>query len=49
MIDMKLSNQKLMERGIRILVQRMGLSEAEARQKLSKHGSVRMALNEWTA
>jgi N-acetylmuramic acid 6-phosphate etherase len=49
MIDMKLSNQKLMERGIKILVQRMGLSEAEARQKLSKYGSVRMALNEWTA
>lgn len=49
MIDMKLSNQKLMERGVRILVERLGISEAEARQKLERSGSVRMALNERTA
>jgi len=44
MVDMKLSNIKLVERGERMLMDELGIDEAEAAQLLQQHGSVRAAL-----
>lgn len=44
MIDMKLSNAKLQERGIRMVMQQTGLDKATAAALLVQHGSVRNAL-----
>ncbi|GAB3315520.1 N-acetylmuramic acid 6-phosphate etherase [Hymenobacter humi] len=44
MVDMKLSNVKLIERGERMLMEELGIEEAEAAQLLKLHGSVRAAL-----
>jgi N-acetylmuramic acid 6-phosphate etherase len=44
MVDMKLSNNKLVERGIRMIIERTGCSEEEASSLLKKYGSVRRAL-----
>lgn len=44
MVDMQLTNNKLVERGIRMIVEQSGLSEEEASVLLDKHGSVRTAL-----
>ena len=45
MIDMKLSNVKLVQRGERMLMDELGIGEAEAAQLLKRHGSVRAALD----
>jgi len=45
MVDMKLSNVKLVQRGERMLMDEMGITEAEAAQLLARHGSVRAALD----
>lgn len=44
MVDMQLSNNKLVERGTRMIMQMTGLAEASAREALLLHGSVRKAL-----
>ena len=44
MVDMQLSNIKLVERGERMLMDELGIEEAEAAQLLKQHGSVRAAL-----
>lgn len=44
MVDMKLSNVKLVERGERMLMEELGIEEAEAAALLKQHGSVRVAL-----
>ncbi|MEP1033653.1 N-acetylmuramic acid 6-phosphate etherase [Ekhidna sp.] len=44
MIDMQLSNEKLVERGVRMLVHQLGVSESDAHQLLETHGSVRVAI-----
>lgn len=44
MVDMKLSNVKLVERGERMLMDELGIDEAEAAELLKQHGSVRAAL-----
>ena len=44
MVDMQLSNQKLIERGTRILMNELKLTQEEARAKLLAEGSVRKAL-----
>ena len=49
MVDMQLSNDKLIERGTRMVMQSTGLSEAEAKAMLLKHGSVRKAVEATTA
>ncbi len=43
MVDMALSNDKLWDRGSRMLQEEFGISDAEARQLLVAHGSVRLA------
>ena len=43
MVDMALSNDKLWARGARMLRERYGVSDEEARRLLAEHGSVRAA------
>ena len=44
MVDMQLSNHKLVDRGVRTLQETTSLSRAEAEQMLHEHGSVRGVL-----
>lgn len=44
MVNMQLNNQKLIERGIRFLMEEHKISEEEAADLLKKHGSVQKAL-----
>ncbi len=45
MVDMQLSNHKLLERGERMLMAALAISETEARARLARYGSVRAALD----
>jgi N-acetylmuramic acid 6-phosphate etherase len=44
MVDMQLSNEKLVERGQLMLMDELGITQAEAAALLQQHGSVRAAL-----
>lgn len=44
MVDMQIANNKLVARGIKMIVESSSISEIEARELLLKHGSVRKAL-----
>ena len=44
MIDMQLSNVKLVERGTRMVAESTGVSTEVAKEMLLKHGSVRNAV-----
>lgn len=44
MVDMQLSNEKLVERGVRMIMDKTKISKQEAKELLEKHGSVRDAL-----
>lgn len=44
MVDMQLTNQKLVERGTRMIVEETGLDREEAKRLLLLHGSVRKVL-----
>ncbi|MBM71332.1 MAG: N-acetylmuramic acid 6-phosphate etherase [Crocinitomicaceae bacterium] len=44
MVDMQLSNDKLVERGIRMVVEAIGVRAEKAEELLLKHGSVRNAI-----
>ena len=46
MVDMQLTNQKLVNRGTRIIMEELGLPETEARERLLKLGSVRRVLED---
>lgn len=45
MVDMQLSNNKLVDRGARMLVSELNIPEAEALELLQKHKNVRSAIN----
>ena len=45
MVDMQLSNDKLVKRGVEMLMEKLAISENEAAKLLRKHGSVRAALS----
>ncbi|MAW94647.1 MULTISPECIES: N-acetylmuramic acid 6-phosphate etherase [unclassified Leeuwenhoekiella] len=45
MVDMQLSNDKLVDRGIRMIQSEIPVDQAKAAQLLKKHGSVRAAIN----
>ena len=45
MVDMQLSNNKLVKRGIEMLMEMSGLNREQAQALLETHGSVRAALN----
>ncbi len=44
MVDMQLSNEKLVKRGTRMIMEATGLGELAAKESLMKHGSVREAV-----
>jgi len=44
MVDMQLTNNKLIDRGVKMIMEAIGVSYAEAEQLLSQHGSVRKAV-----
>ncbi len=45
MVDMQLSNHKLIERGTRMVAEETGLDTEQARELLLKYGSVRQAID----
>ena len=45
MVDMQLSNEKLVERGQRMLMDELGIAQPQAADLLRQHGSVRAALS----
>ena len=47
MVDMQLSNHKLVKRGIQMLVEELNISYEEARELLKKYGSVRSAIRHY--
>ncbi len=44
MVNMQLSNNKLVDRGVRYVVEGLGIDYAEAEELLKKHGSVKKAI-----
>ncbi len=44
MVDMQLSNEKLIDRGVKMVMEATGLSESEAKKALIEKGSVRSAI-----
>ncbi|MEO1055146.1 MAG: N-acetylmuramic acid 6-phosphate etherase [Bacteroidota bacterium] len=46
MVDMQLSNNKLVDRGARMLMEELSIGRSEAEQLLEKHGSVRKVIDE---
>ena len=49
MVDMQLSNLKLLERGARMVADQTGLNESESRALLMEQGSVRRAIEQWNS
>ena len=45
MVDMQLSNEKLINRGTFMLMESLNIDESSANKLLLKHGSVRNAIN----
>ncbi|MES2837911.1 MAG: N-acetylmuramic acid 6-phosphate etherase [Bacteroidota bacterium] len=47
MVDMQLSNNKLIDRGVRMIMQEINVDENTAKQLLEKHGNVRKAVESY--
>ncbi len=45
MVDMQLSNNKLIDRGVRMIMDEIGVSQNEAEALLKQYGSVRNAID----
>ncbi len=45
MVDMQLTNNKLVQRGIRMIMEQLGVDEMKAEELLNEHGSVRAAIS----
>ena len=45
MVDMQLTNEKLVNRGVRMVIEQTGVTEAMAHDLLTRHGSVRKAVD----
>ena len=45
MVDMQLTNNKLVDRGTRMIMAETGLDESTSADLLKKHGSVRLAVD----
>ena len=45
MVDMQLSNHKLVNRGTQMLANELDISESKAKKLLNKYGNVRNAIN----
>jgi N-acetylmuramic acid 6-phosphate etherase len=48
MVDMQLSNNKLIDRGVRMIMDELKVDETVATELLSKYGNVRAAINSVT-
>lgn len=48
MVDMQLSNNKLVDRGTKMIMEETGLTYESANELLVKHGSVRMAVEQYS-
>lgn len=48
MVDMQLSNNKLVDRGIKMLMKELNIEEAEAERLLKEFGNVRTAINNYS-
>lgn len=48
MVDMQLSNEKLVKRGEKMLIEELGIQSIEAQKLLRKYGSVRNAIKHFT-
>ena len=48
MVDMQLSNDKLVDRGTRMLVEELNIDSTLARELLEKHGSVRKVIQNYS-
>ncbi len=46
MVDMQLTNDKLIDRGVRMVMEELGVGQQDAEALLKKHGSVRKAIAE---
>ena len=44
MVDMQLSNHKLIDRGMRMVMSELNVDEARAKQLIEEYGSVRAAI-----
>jgi len=44
MVDMQLSNNKLVDRGVKMIMQELQISQSEAQKLLDKHHNVRNAI-----
>lgn len=49
MVDMQLSNEKLIERGVRMIMDELKVDAQQAKMLLEKHGSVRQAVDAFRA
>ncbi len=49
MVDMQLSNNKLVDRGTRMIMEELNINREQAVELLEKHGSVRNAINNYGA
>lgn len=47
MVNMQLTNSKLVDRGTRIIMEELGYPESKAKRLLLMHGSVQKVLDEW--
>ncbi|MDO5968466.1 N-acetylmuramic acid 6-phosphate etherase [Flavivirga aquimarina] len=47
MVDMQLSNNKLVDRGTKMIMNELNISEKEAQQLLTKYGNVRLAIKNY--
>jgi len=45
MVDMQLSNNKLVDRGEKMIMEALKVNESKAKELLKKHGSVRKAID----
>lgn len=48
MVDMQLSNNKLVDRGIRMVMNELNINESDAKQLLNTYGSIRSAVKNYT-
>ena len=48
MVDMQLSNNKLVDRGVRMIMEELEISENEAQKLLNKHQNVRLAIKNYS-
>ena len=47
MVDMQLSNHKLIDRGTKMIMDELNITEAKAKQLLKKHGNVRSSIDNY--